>query len=186
MKAFKKYGVTLQPLTQEWIEQVRVWRNDPNIAQHMLDQREITPEQQQAWFDGLQGDSSRQYWLAWFKEEPIGVVSLLAIDTENRTAEPGMYIYPERYKQNIVPYCVGFALNDYAFEELGLTLLYGKVFADNGHSIRFHESQGYQQVSQQEVMAKGAQETQILLEYELKATDYFPARDKIAHFIRYD
>lgn len=194
-QVFQRYGVTLKPLTADMLEQVRKWRNLPEIAQHMLDQRTISAAQQQAWFEHLAGDQSRFYWVVWFKEEAIGVVSLLNINQQTKMAEPGMYIVPERYRNNIVPFCVAFALNDYAFEELGLEQLLGKIFADNEASLRFHETSGYVQTGQRQFVPlqastvsteKVTTTTKCLLDFVLTKDAYYAARAPIARFIRYD
>ncbi|RUO43777.1 UDP-4-amino-4,6-dideoxy-N-acetyl-beta-L-altrosamine N-acetyltransferase [Aliidiomarina taiwanensis] len=177
---FQRYGVTIKPLAEDDLEMVRNWRNSPEIAQHMLDQRYITAEGQRKWFEGLQQDQSRAYWVAWFKNEPIGVVSLVNISRNEGTAEPGMYIYPEQYRNNIVPFCVAFILNDYAFEELGLSLLFGKIFTDNKASIRFHEKCGYVQVDDASLNSENK-----LIHYELTQERYEKAKEPIARFIRY-
>lgn len=182
---FQRYGVTIKPLAEDDLEMVRHWRNSPEIAQHMLDQSYITAESQRKWFNGLQHDESRAYWVAWFKDEPIGVVSLVNINRTEGTAEPGMYIYPQQYRNNIVPFCAAFILNDYAFEELGLTLLLGKIFTDNEASIRFHEKCGYVQVSERMPTHKMTNVAKQLLHYELSEANYKRAREPIARFIRY-
>lgn len=181
---FSRYGITLAPLAEEWLETIRRWRNDPVIKTQMLDKTEITPAMQQRWFDGLKGDETRAYYVAWFKDEPIGVASLSAIDRDNQTAEPGMYIYPDRYRNNIVPFCVAFALNDLAFEELSLTRLYGKIFSDNAASLRFHEKCGYKKLAQSAVNQASEQDNELIY-YQLDAEDYYQARAPIARFIRY-
>ena len=43
-----RYGIELRPLTDRDLERVRQWRNDPQIAGMMVDQRYISPEQHQA------------------------------------------------------------------------------------------------------------------------------------------
>lgn len=177
---FQRYGITIKPLAEDDLEMVRRWRNSPEIAQHMLDQSYITAESQRKWFNALQHDESRAYWVAWFKEEPIGVVSLVNINRKEGTAEPGMYIYPQQYRNNIVPFCAAFILNDYAFEELGLTLLLGKIFTDNEASIRFHEKCGYTKVAK-----PLADEGKQLIHYELTQANYEQAKQPIARFIRY-
>lgn len=178
---FQRYGVTLKPLTADDLEMVRHWRNSPEIAQHMIDQTHISKAMQRDWFNGLCDDHSRIYWVAWFKEQPIGVVSLVNIDKIAGTAEPGMYIYPSHYRNNIVPFCVAFILNDYAFEEIGLSLLLGKIFTDNESSIRFHEKCGYVSVTITTETIKSKQ----LMHYELTAENYALAKQPIARFIRY-
>lgn len=177
---YKRYGVTLKPLAESDLEMVRTWRNSPEIAQHMLDQNYITAEGQRKWFNGLQTDASRAYWVAWFKEQPIGVVSLVNINHAEGIAEPGMYIYPEQYRNNIVPFCVAFVLNDYAFEELGLSLLLGKIFPENEASVRFHEKCGYTELAKAQANAGRP-----LIHYELTQANYEQAKQPIARFIRY-
>lgn len=174
--SFERYGVRLRRLQADELELVRQWRNDPKIASQMLDQTFITPQMQQAWFDRLQSSDRACYYVAWFRQQPIGVASLTAIDWQSGTAEPGMYIYPDEFRSNLVPFCVAFALNDMAFEQLGLTRLYGKIFTSNSASIRFHEACGYQQLGEAE---------DPLIRYQLVPDHYRPARDQISRFIRY-
>lgn len=174
--AFQRYGVTLCPLQADDLEMVRAWRNDPKIASLMLDQTHITASMQQAWFARLKGSNQQFYYVAWFRQTPIGVASLTAVDRLQGSAEPGMYIYPDEYRSNLVPFCVAFALNDLAFEDFGLTRLYGKIFATNTASVRFHEACGYHRYAEQ---ADG------LGRYLLEQPAYLLARDKISRFIRY-
>lgn len=172
---YQAYGVTLKPISSADLEMVRQWRNDPSIAGLMLDKTEITSQMQQRWFEGLLDDQSRAYWIAHFKQQPIGVASLSKIDLSKKTAEPGMYIYPEQYRNNIVPFCVAFALNDFAFDILKLTTLYGKIYSSNEASARFHQKCGY----------SCYQQSGELDLYQLTAERYTKAKAPIAHFIRY-
>jgi UDP-4-amino-4,6-dideoxy-N-acetyl-beta-L-altrosamine N-acetyltransferase len=173
---WQRYGVTLTPLQQEELELVRGWRNDPKIASLMLDKRHITPEMQQAWFERLQESERDFYYLAWFKGSPIGVASLTRIDLAAGSCEPGMYIYVDEYRNNIVPFCVAFALDDLAFEHFGVSHLLGKIFDDNTASVRFHEVSGY--------VRYGTGDPGLGL-YRLDRDAYLAARGKIARFIRY-
>ncbi len=172
---FSRYGVTLKPLTEDMLEIVRQWRNDPVIAEQMLDKHHITALEQQQWFSRLQNDRSRAYWVAWFKGEPIGVASLVDISLEQGSAAPGMYIYPDKYRNNIVPFCVAFALNDFAFEVMGLNLLFGKVYQSNVASLRFHQKSGYTLESTKDE----------LIFMQLTCADYEEAKAPIVKFIRY-
>lgn len=172
---YQAYGVTLKPISSADLEMVRQWRNDPSIADLMLDKTEITSQMQQRWFESLFDDQSRAYWVAYFKQQPIGVASLSKIDLSSKTAEPGMYIYPEQYRNNIVPFCVAFALNDFAFDILKLSKLYGKIYSSNAASVRFHQKCGY----------RCYQQSGELDLYQLTAEHYSAAKAPIAHFIRY-
>lgn len=176
LKTFARYGVKLVALVQDDIEMVRQWRNDPKIAELMLDKTYITREMQQQWFTKLQQANDQFYYLVWFKEQPIGVASLTKVDRDKGSCEPGMYIFVDEYRNNIVPFCVAFALNDLAFEVLGLSQLYGKIFASNQASVRFHEACGYRLY---ETKDDG------LGLYLLEQGRYLAARTNIARFIRY-
>lgn len=176
LKEFARYGVKLVALTQDDIEMVRHWRNDPKIADLMLDKTHITHDMQQQWFAKLQQTDDQFYYLVWFKELPIGVASLTRVNCDVGSCEPGMYIYVDEYRNNIVPFCVAFALNDLAFEVFGLSRLFGKIFAVNQKSVRFHETCGYRRYE--------AQENGLGL-YLLEREPYEAARANIARFIRY-
>ena len=173
---FERYGITLSPLQADELEMVRQWRNDPKIASLMLDQTYITPEMQQAWFARLQTSTSAGYYVASFRQQPIGVASLAAIDFQAGTAEPGMYIYLDEFRNNLIPFCVAFALNDLAFETFGLHRLLGKIFLSNQASIRFHEACGYRPYGERDGD---------LIRYFLEPDAYLLARDKLSRFIRY-
>lgn len=173
---FTRYGVTLTPIKSEHLEMVRQWRNCDSIRKFMLDQREISQAQQEAWFSGLSNDRSRAYWLIIFRQQPIGVVSILAMDETKKTGEPGFYIYPEQYRNNLVPFCVVFALNDMAFFELGLKQLDATVLNHNISAIRFNIKCGYLQLGET---------TPGQVAMRLKPEDYIAARDPLAKFIRY-
>jgi UDP-4-amino-4,6-dideoxy-N-acetyl-beta-L-altrosamine N-acetyltransferase len=176
LKEFVRYGVKMVTLAQDDIEMVRQWRNDPKIANLMLDKTHITSEMQQCWFDRLEHATDQFYYLVWFKDQPIGVASLTKVNRDVGCCEPGMYIYVDEYRNNIVPFCVAFALNDLAFDVLGLSQLLGKIFTSNQSSVRFHEACGYWRYEIQED-GSGL--------YMLEREPYLAARAKIACFIRY-
>lgn len=174
---FSRYGITLKELEQDDIELVRQWRNDPKIAELMLDRSYITPERQQAWFERVSQASDEYYFLAIFKDQAIGVASLIKIERQAGHCEPGMYIYNAQYRNNIVPFCLAFALNDLAFETFGLTRLLGKIYSSNRASLEFHQACGYR--------FQRRAEHEALEYYSLNWPDYLAARAAITRFIRY-
>lgn len=173
--SFGRYGVNLTPIKQEEIEMVRQWRNTPRIQELMLDKHHITAEQQQIWFDKVSVSEQQFYLLVSFKQEPIGVASLIEIDPLTGTCEPGMYIYNEKYQGNIIPFSVAFALNDLAFEVFKLTCLKGKIYQSNRLSLRFHKACGYEPTGKKDD----------LLLFQLEHEPYVKARDKITRFMRF-
>ena len=171
-----RYGIELRPLTDRDLERVRQWRNDPQIASMMVDQRHISPEQHQAWFARISASPRHFCFVAYFRGEPIGVASLTLDADDSQLGEPALYIGDERFRQNLVPFCVVFALLDFAFEQLGLTRLQARVFAHNSAARRFNASCGYRPVTP---------ESDGLNLYQLTADDYYAARSHYSRFIRY-
>lgn len=173
--SFSRYGVNLSSLKQDQIELVRRWRNTPRIRDLMLDKQYISTEQQQLWFDKVWESEEQLYLLVSFKQEAIGMASLINIDPLNATCEPGMYIYSQQYQGNIIPFSVAFALNDIAFEVFNMVCLKGKIYQSNKSSVRFHKACGYQ--------SSGLKDD--LLLFELEQQNYLKARDKLSRFMRF-
>ena len=89
-------GIVLRPVEQGDLENIRKLRNDPSTWGQLTSIAHVSPDQQAAWFAGLQGDKARSY-LAVFVEasDPdgvaswegdfIGIVRLTEIDLVNRS-----------------------------------------------------------------------------------------------------
>lgn len=174
--SFARYGVELKPIQAEQIEMVRQWRNTPRIRKLMLQSEPISQAQQARWYSAMVNDPAQVYFVVYFKSQPIGVGSLTAIDTQTKDCEPGMYIYDETYQCNIIPFSVAFALNDIAFEVLGLTTLHGKIFQSNQASLRFHKACGY----------KVTEDDGELVRLALTPSHYAPAKQKLMRFMRFE
>ena len=160
------YQVVLRPLLQEDLEQVRLWRNDPAISQFMLSQDEISAEQQQAWYCNIEGDDSQQHFVILYKDEPIGAANIKARYqgqslSEAKVVEPGLYIANERYRNNILAFAPTLLLNDYCFDQLGVTSLVAVVKADNSAALNYNLKLGYR------IDKKGE-----LIEISLRKGDY--------------
>src|SRR5688572_7109037 len=50
---YDKYGIKFHELRHEHLEELRRWRNHPEIQRFMVFQDEITPEMQKSWFESL-------------------------------------------------------------------------------------------------------------------------------------
>ncbi len=174
---FSRYGVTLTPIVEDELEMVRGWRNDPKIASQMVDQTFITPEMQRAWFARLAASDRDVTCVARFRGEPIGVASLGRMDRDAGTCEPGVYVFDDRYRGNLVPFCLGFAMTDLAFEHFGLARLHAKVMAENAAALRFNAAMGYVTVREDDAG---------LIHIELEYAPYVAARARITRFIRWN
>lgn len=83
------YDVSLELLTENKIEMVRQWRNDPKIQQYMEYRETITPEMQKKWFDKLNNGKDNFYFILQYKGEDIGLINVKDIDYEKKLANQG-------------------------------------------------------------------------------------------------
>jgi RimJ/RimL family protein N-acetyltransferase len=144
----KGYQVVLRPLVQEDLEQVRQWRNDPAISQFMLSQEMISKEQQQAWFNKIQQDNTQQHFMILYKDKAIGCANIKTrfqgetlLSAE--VLEPGLYIADERYRNNILAFSPTLVMNDYCFNQLGVSSLFAVVKAENQAALNYNLKLGY-------------------------------------------
>lgn len=153
------YQVTLRDVARDDLEMVRNWRNDPATREFMLSQEIITPEQQQAWFDRLQSDTSQRHWLILYRDRPIGVAYIKTIN-EGETleqptlVEPGLYIADLDYRGNILAFAPTLLMNDYCFDGLRAHQLQATVMAGNEAALRYNEKLGYREVERNQDLVR--------------------------------
>lgn len=143
MVKLEGYGVELQQLGADDIEQVRLWRNQPEISRNMEFREYISPEMQQRWFESmsLRGDL---YLLVSCAGKKVGLVNLKDFDQNHNIAESGAFIAEEESQNSLVPYGAVLLMFDYGFDVLGLLRIQAHVFDDNERAIRFNKSLGFE------------------------------------------
>ena len=90
------YGVTLSRLTEDKIELVRNWRNDPKIAQYMEFKEHITPEMQLNWFKKINNENN-YFFIIEFEGKEIGLINVKDIHYSEKVGEGGIFIYDDNY-----------------------------------------------------------------------------------------
>lgn len=163
-KRIEANGVVLRRLRQADIEQVRQWRNDPEVSRFMERREAITAQMQQRWFDGL--DSRRQFFyvIEW-QGQDAGVVNLKDLDAHAGTAEGGIYIARPQLRNGFAGLAAMLAMYDFGFERLGLRAIRIHVLADNPRAIRFNQALGFRRAAGQEGVYNQL--------YTLEKDDYF-------------
>lgn len=136
----EKYGVKLIRLTEDKLELVRQWRNDPKISQFMLFRDHITPEMQQNWFEKINNDNN-YYFIIEYKEKEIGLVNIKDIDYSKGEGEAGLFIYDDSF---FISFHISLCLNDFFFENLSGTQIRAFVLDENKRAIRFNKTLGYE------------------------------------------
>lgn len=142
------FNVVLKPLLSDDLEQLRLWRNSPEISSQMLDQREISTVQQQSWFERICSDKRQMQFVIYYKNQKVGACNLksptaLAV-AECDSIETGFYLGEAKYRGTILAFFAALALNQYCFEQLAVRTLKAVVKNTNSAALRFNEQLGYQ------------------------------------------
>ena len=158
------HGAVLRRLRHEDIEQVRRWRNQPDVNQFMERREEITPEGQQRWFAGLDPQRQFFYVIEW-QGRDVGVVNLKDFDPVEGCAEGGIYIADAEHRNGFAGLAAMLAMYDFGFEALGLRKAVIHVLRDNARAIRFNQSLGFRLAEGQDGVANQL--------YEIGRDEYF-------------
>lgn len=132
----------LRPLDKVDLELVLSWRNDPTVRQAMYSQHEVTWEEHQLWFQRMQVDKSKQWFLFLDCDgTPCAVVNFVSIDTVMKTAFWGFYADPNARSGTGMR--MSLEALDKAFVELGFRKLNAEVLASNLRSLTMHKKIGF-------------------------------------------
>ncbi|MCV2885458.1 GNAT family N-acetyltransferase [Aestuariibacter sp. AA17] len=151
------YQVTLRDVVENDLDQLREWRNLPEVRQFMLSDSTIDDEQQRAWFKKVQRDKTQRHFVIEYKGQAIGSANIksrgnnIPIEQAN-VIEPGLYIGEAKYRQNILAFAPTLLLNDYCFNKLGVTKLVAVVKPDNQAALNYNAKLGYKVVNQGELI----------------------------------
>lgn len=134
------YGVTLRRLTEDKIEMVRRWRNDPKIRQYMEFQEEITPEMQKEWFKKIDNENNL-FYIVEHNNIEIGLINIKNIN--NGEGEGGIFIWDDRYLNSDISFRAHLALFDYYFSFPNYNSLISHVLNNNRRAKRFTQFLGF-------------------------------------------
>ena len=148
----------LLPLTEEYIEPLRLLRNREENRIWFFDSAEITAEQQKEWFSRQQQAEGDYMFAVCSKQDPtlfLGAVALYHQDLESCSFEVGRLLLDAKKvpfhglgKELIAEACrVG-------FEQLGAKRLVAEVFSDNERSLACCTENGFVAIGQKEIRAR--------------------------------
>lgn len=168
MIVLNKYGVTLRRLTEDKIELVRRWRNDPKIQQYMEYREYITSEMQRSWFNKINNDNNYYFIIEWNGNE-VGLINLKDYDPISSSAETGIFIWDDASLNGMVSYKATYCMHDWAYYVLGLKKITAHILNDNIRCQRFTQKQGYK--------IEPYQENYYNQQYTLSLEDYEKAKN---------
>lgn len=151
IKGEKVYLCAVDP--SNW-EQLRQWRNMPELRAGFREYRELTVGTQKDYWQSVEHDRSQCHFEVWIKrykdtltginmcEQLIGYCGLTHISWTNRSAEFGIYIAPE-FQGKGYGYDALKTLLNYGFYELNLNRIYAEVYGNNTHALEVYHTIGF-------------------------------------------
>lgn len=143
------YGIRLVRLTEDKIELVRHWRNDPKIARYMDYQEYITAEMQRRWFQKINNENNC-FFIIWVGDKEIGLINIKNIDYEKGVGESGIFLWDDEFYGKQISYRARLVMLDFAFDVLHLQYIVSHVLSDNLRSQKSILAMGYKLDAHQE------------------------------------
>ncbi|WP_347906178.1 UDP-4-amino-4,6-dideoxy-N-acetyl-beta-L-altrosamine N-acetyltransferase [Pseudomonas purpurea] len=143
---------------------VRELRNQEGVRQYMYTSHEISETEHEHWLRSLHGNTRQEVFVAMSGSEPLGVVSLNAINATHHTADWAFYLDASLQGKGIGSR-VEFWMLDYAFGNAGLEKLNCEVLETNASVIKMHQKFGFsiEGVRRQNIIKDGARIDVVLL-----------------------
>ena len=140
----------IEEINPNSLEKIRGWRNDPNMRRYFRYYKDISFDQQLAWYKdrGNNSNPNHIYFQIMSKNniddrELIGCCNLSGIDYRMRSAEFGVFISPEEHGKGN-GYDALKLLFSFGFDELNLHKIWCEVFDNNG-SIALYRKLGFKE-----------------------------------------
>jgi UDP-4-amino-4,6-dideoxy-N-acetyl-beta-L-altrosamine N-acetyltransferase len=140
---YQKYGIKYVDVHPPDLEELRRWRNHPDIQRFMVMRETITWEMQERWYYSFDRDQER-YSMIVHDGRRVGLTQLRHIDAAAGTAEGGIIIFRPEDQNGLIPYRAAIGGMDWNFLERGLCEVRSTVLKSNSRARRFVRSLGYE------------------------------------------
>jgi len=142
IKGKKCYLCSVQP---DSIEQLRNWRNNPELRKYFREYREISKPMQKDWYDNRVLNNPNQVDFEIHDIESgqlIGHCGLYYINWVNRSAEFTVYLGDFNFRGRGIGKDALLILFSYGFNTLNLNRIWCEVYSNNA-AIKVYESLGF-------------------------------------------
>jgi UDP-4-amino-4,6-dideoxy-N-acetyl-beta-L-altrosamine N-acetyltransferase len=127
-------------MVEQDLDVVLALRNHPEVRRYMLTQREITIDEHRDWFDRASRSKKHATLVMEENGQPVGCV-VFTDALPHSTSDWSFYVAPGKPPGTGTRLCS--AALDFAFNELHLHKVAGRVLDFNGASIRIHRRLGF-------------------------------------------
>ena len=138
--AIMQHGVTIRSMTEQDLDAVLHWRNDPDVRRWMYSSHTISPQEHREWYARAHGDPHRHLLIVEKSGAPLGFVQFTE-GSDAGVADWGFYAVPGAPRGT--GQIIGAAALDHAFRRIGLRRVCGEAAAFNERSLAFHRRLGF-------------------------------------------
>jgi len=135
--------IVLRPVEPSDKDQLRTWRNLPEIRTWMYSDHVISAEEHEHWFNAAMADPARKYWIIQVDGRPVGLANLYDIAPAHRKCSWAYYLADGSTRGKGVGAFVEFKVIEHVFVDHGLNKLCCEVLIGNEAVWKLHESFGF-------------------------------------------
>lgn len=125
------------------------WRNSERVSPFFLLER-VTEDQHRAWLGKNRLGADALAYVIHADDTPLGMVYFPWIDRNAHSAEIGIYLYEQGFRELRPASFAYHRMMEMAVQELGVKCIYARILDNNEKSIRFHERLGFVRLPEQD------------------------------------
>lgn len=181
MSTTKPPAIHIRALSAADATVMHAWRNDDRITDMLVGpKRFVSLETEVAWNQKAREEHERGTTLRFAicladTDQLIGVIDLNNVDLVNGTAVTGVMLDPQQQGKGIAKQAYALVLK-YAFEEMGLHVLFARILSMNQPSQALYASLGFREDGAQRQAVLRAGKRYDVLIYSLLAEEYLLSR----------
>ena len=139
----EQYGIKYTRITEQDLETVRYWRNQPFIRETMQFKEYITPSMQKVWYQKI-NNKENYYFVIEYEQKKIGLINCKE-SSEFKVAEGGIFIWEKKYWGTHIPAFASLTMLQAVFDvfQAGDVSL-ATVDCNNKKAIDFNLMLGYE------------------------------------------
>jgi UDP-4-amino-4,6-dideoxy-N-acetyl-beta-L-altrosamine N-acetyltransferase len=131
LKMLNSNKVILKGVEELDLESLRNWRNNPSLRKYFREHKDITKIDQSNWYKKILSDKNQYNFSIFAENNLIGHCGLYYINWINRSAEFGIYIGNNNYRNGGYGSDALRTLIKYGFNDLNLNKIWCEVYKNN-------------------------------------------------------
>ena len=149
----------LRPALDRDLDDMRAWRNHPEVRRVSLTQHEITADEHRQWWERVQADPTRLVLIYERNSIGSGVVAFFDLDEDAKTGWWSYFLdnagLEERGEMFPAWISIQREARKYAMRELALAELHAETLTSNASAAEFNARQGFTEVERYERLVEG-------------------------------